>query len=79
MARGHRSGGDERHATATGRDSAGDGIPSEVPHIQGKDTDWGGLNDYIAQFDETVEPYINKAKQLSLGGGNLLVDQAILK
>lgn len=62
-----------------------DGRPKEwyydnfVAAIQGEDTNWGPLNNYLKQFDATVEPYVKKATQMNLSGGHLLVDQAIMK
>ena len=62
-----------------------DGRPKEwyysnfVSTIKGEETEWGGLNGYLKQFDATVEPYVKKVKQMTLGGGQLLVDQAIMK
>ena len=47
--------------------------------IQGEDTQWNGLNNYLQQFDSTIEPYVKKANQMTLGGSQLLVDQAIMK
>lgn len=50
-----------------------------VATIKGEDTNWDALHNYLRTFDQTTEPYIQKATQDTLGGSNLLVDQAIMK
>ena len=47
--------------------------------LLGEDTNWDSLKDYLDTFRSTIESYEAKAKIESLGGGLMLVDQAIKK
>ena len=64
---------------------AQDGKPKEWYYdnfqksLVNQETNWDTLQSYIDTIRETVEPYEKKATLESLGGGNLLVEQAIKK
>lgn len=47
--------------------------------VQDIPVDWSGLDNYIETILEVKEPYSKKARLDLLGGGHLLVDQAIYK